>query len=170
LSRALAFAFKSYLLDSKQFSECDHIREKFRAEFLTNYFGLNPSIQSIGEKLVLAGETKAAQSVNRAVKVMGQSIDPTTLIESIESDYPTVRSRGILHNRHEPLIIPVRCPSCRWQTKVGPSLIGKRIRCKQCSGVIPVEAELASHEEVPEQQSLAYRMGRFVGKHFGTQK
>jgi curved DNA-binding protein CbpA len=88
LSRSLAFAFKSYLLDSKQFSECRTIRDKFRVQFLTNYFGLNPAIQKIGEKLVLAGELVAAKSVNRAVKVMGASLSETRLLQGLATDFP----------------------------------------------------------------------------------
>jgi hypothetical protein len=38
------------------------------------------------------------------------------------------------------LTIPVKCPSCHWQTKVAAPLIGKKIRCKQCGAITPVEA------------------------------
>lgn len=34
--------------------------------------------------------------------------------------------------------ITVVCPTCQWQSKVSQTLIGKKIRCKQCSGIIPV--------------------------------
>jgi len=93
LSRSLAFAFKSYLLDSKQFSECQTIRDKFRTEFLNNYFGSNPAVQEIGEKLVLAGELKAAKSVNRAVKVMGGTLDVNNAIKSLHADYPHLKDK-----------------------------------------------------------------------------
>lgn len=36
--------------------------------------------------------------------------------------------------------IPVVCPTCQWQTKVSQTLIGKKIKCKQCSGIIPIAA------------------------------
>ncbi|MEI6167050.1 MAG: hypothetical protein WCS52_07635 [bacterium] len=36
--------------------------------------------------------------------------------------------------------ISVVCPSCQWQTKVSQTLIGKKIKCKQCSGIIPVNS------------------------------
>jgi predicted Zn finger-like uncharacterized protein len=38
------------------------------------------------------------------------------------------------------LTIPVKCPSCHWQTKVAAPLIGKKIRCKQCGAITPVNA------------------------------
>jgi len=91
LSRSLAFAFKSYLLDSKQFSQCWTIAEKFKADFLKNYFGSDPAIQEIGEKLVLAGELPAAKSVNRAVKVMGTALKANYLIQTLILDYPHLK-------------------------------------------------------------------------------
>jgi curved DNA-binding protein CbpA len=92
LSRSLAFAFKSYLLDSKQFSECSKIRDKFRAEYLKNYFGSDPVVQTIGERLVLAGELISAKTVNRAVKVMGKSLDAKSLINTLKTDYPNIKT------------------------------------------------------------------------------
>ena len=38
------------------------------------------------------------------------------------------------------ITISAKCPACQWQTKVSPSLIGKKIRCKQCSGIILISA------------------------------
>lgn len=35
-------------------------------------------------------------------------------------------------------MITAKCPNCQWQTKVSQALSGKKIRCKQCSGVIQV--------------------------------
>jgi curved DNA-binding protein CbpA len=87
LSRSLAFAFKSYLLDSKQFSASRTIRDKFRAEFLNNYFGTNPTVQEIGEILILSGELEAARSVNKAAKVLGASLDIAHLVQSLERDF-----------------------------------------------------------------------------------
>jgi len=87
LSRSLAFAFKSYLLESKQFPDSRMIRDKFRAEFLKNYFGANPTVQEIGEDLILAGKMAAAKSVNRAVKVMGASLDIGKLYEMLKGDF-----------------------------------------------------------------------------------
>jgi curved DNA-binding protein CbpA len=103
LSRSLAFAFKSYLLDSKQFSECLKIRDKFRAEFLKNYFGANPAIQEIGEELVIAGEIAAAKSVNQAVKVMGSSLKLELLLRQLASDFPKLKV-SVFCARHQPAL------------------------------------------------------------------
>lgn len=37
--------------------------------------------------------------------------------------------------------LPVKCPSCQWQTKVLAAFAGKKIRCKQCGGTIVVGEE-----------------------------
>lgn len=88
LSRSLAFAFQSYLLDSKQFSECTKIRDTFRAQFLSNYFGGNGTIHKIGEQLILEGELAAAKVLNQAVKVMGASLRADQAIKSLQKQFP----------------------------------------------------------------------------------
>jgi predicted Zn finger-like uncharacterized protein len=45
------------------------------------------------------------------------------------------------------LTVPVSCSACQWHTKVAAPLIGKKIRCKQCGGIIPVVAP--NSESVP---------------------
>jgi len=37
-------------------------------------------------------------------------------------------------------MISATCTACQWQTKVSSSLVGKKIRCKQCSGIVLVSA------------------------------
>jgi hypothetical protein len=46
-----------------------------------------------------------------------------------------------LGEQHGPLSIPVQCPSCRWTTKVRQELVGKKIRCKQCSAIVLVVSD-----------------------------
>lgn len=46
-----------------------------------------------------------------------------------------------LGEQHGALNLTVRCPACNWQTKVREELIGKKIRCKQCNGIVPVTAD-----------------------------
>jgi hypothetical protein len=46
-------------------------------------------------------------------------------------------------------MIPATCPNCQWQTKVSQALSGKKIRCKQCSGVIQVPSPEPSTVAVP---------------------
>jgi len=93
LSRTLAFAFKSYLLESKQFSECRTLTERFRTEFLLNYFGSNPILQALGEDLILTGRIDAARAVNRAVKIMGASLNIDNLYETLETDFHVLTAR-----------------------------------------------------------------------------
>ena len=47
-------------------------------------------------------------------------------------------------------MIPATCPNCQWQTKVSQALSGKKIRCKQCSGVIQVAVPEPSPVAAPD--------------------
>lgn len=87
LSHSLAYSFKSYLLDSKQVSECRRIQDRFRTEFLKNYFGLNSDFQNLGEQLILKGNLDAAKYVNKAVKVMGSSLNTDVLYENLRNNF-----------------------------------------------------------------------------------
>lgn len=91
LSKSLAFAYKSYLLDTKQFHGCEKLKDRFRKEFLTNFFGSDQHIQMIGESLVLLGEFQAAKSVNRAVKIVGNSLSPDAVIKRLKTDFPNLQ-------------------------------------------------------------------------------
>jgi hypothetical protein len=110
IALTLAFAFKSYLLDSKQFKECATIRDKFRTEFLQIYFGSNPAIQDVGEELVLAGELTAAKSVNRAVKVLGATLDLNLLIRQLSKDFPLckVKAHIFAHTEQQKLFKSIK--------------------------------------------------------------
>lgn len=93
LSRSLAFVFKCYLLDTRQFADAKNIEAKFRREFLTNYFGADPVIQRIAELLISHGEVQAAKSVNKAVKVMGSSLSVNRLVQTLADDFPGIASK-----------------------------------------------------------------------------
>jgi hypothetical protein len=88
LSRALAFSFKSYLLDTKKFDICNNIGGEMEDNFLKTYFGKKKEIQSFAKALILVGEQKAALQVNRAVKIMGDSLNITLVRNQTYADFP----------------------------------------------------------------------------------
>jgi len=54
--------------------------------------------------------------------------------------------------------ISAKCPACQWQTKVALNLSGKKIRCKQCAGIIlvptpndAVDPSLALSENIAQE-------------------
>ena len=93
LSPALAFTFQSYLLDTKKFMECDVVRKQMEDGFLKTFFGDDQTIQRFAKGLILVGERKAAMQVNRAVKVLGDSLDVKVLKDRIYTEFPLAERR-----------------------------------------------------------------------------
>ncbi len=83
LSRSLAFSYKTYLLDSKMFNNCDVIKKQMEQSFLKTYFGENEEICAFAKSLALHGNKKAALEVNHAVRVLGNSLDLKSLKKKI---------------------------------------------------------------------------------------
>lgn len=90
LSYSLGFAYKSYMLDAKCFDNCLKVASQLQKQFLNTYFGADLDIQYFARNLILAGELQAAKSVNRAVKVMGKSLEVSALKASICAEHPSV--------------------------------------------------------------------------------
>jgi hypothetical protein len=88
LSRSLAFAYKSYLLDTKKFSICTQVGKQMEDAFLRTYFGDNREMQVFAKGLILVREKHAAFQVNRAVKVMGRSLVANSIRRQVYAEYP----------------------------------------------------------------------------------
>ena len=93
LSYSLGFAYKSYMLDAKCFDNCIKVASQLQKQFLNTYFGANLDIQCFARDLILVGELQAAKSVNRAVKVMGKSLEVSALKASIYAEHPSASTR-----------------------------------------------------------------------------
>lgn len=50
-----------------------------------------------------------------------------------------------------------KCPACQWQTKLLPAFAGKKIRCKQCGGIIQVGDEPAAPVAAPPPATPAVK-------------
>ena len=98
LSYSLGFTYKSYMLDAKCFDNSSKVASQLQKQFLNTYFGANLDIQSFARDLILVGELQAAKSVNRAVKVMGKSLELTALNTSIYSEHPSACARMLYFN------------------------------------------------------------------------
>ncbi len=105
LSPSLAFSFAAYLLDAKDFNKCLALTRKFEGDFLKTYFGSSSEIQNFASRLLLCNEVKAAKALNRAVKVMGKSLEAANIYSVIDKEFPQV-PRKILFFRcfhlHDP--------------------------------------------------------------------
>jgi len=86
-SRRLAYTFKAYMLESKDFDKRVAIADEMARNFLTIYFGENPKIVGFAKYLIAHGEREAARSLNQAIRVLGTNPDPNIIINRISKKY-----------------------------------------------------------------------------------
>lgn len=87
ISTKLAFAYKAYLIDTKSFNKHKAVFWRFRREFLSSYFGKNAELQLFARRLIEKGEKEALLDLNKAVKVLGSSVDPERVIRKLAEKY-----------------------------------------------------------------------------------
>jgi len=83
----LGYAFKVYLLETKEFKRRDVIADAMEIEFLKTYYGDNSQILSYAKRLLREGHRDAALELNHAVKIFGDDIDADLVIRTIERDF-----------------------------------------------------------------------------------
>ncbi len=84
-------------------------------------------------------------------KVDAKSVEAATVPEEPKAEVkkpavPIVLGAGA--DQGAPSLL-AKCPSCQWQTKLLPAFAGKKIRCKQCGGIIQVGEESAAPAATP---------------------
>lgn len=83
----LAYAYRAYLLESKDFAKRDQIASTFEQNFLESYFGKNPRIIDFARKLINRGQRGAARELNKAVRLFGNNIEPELVIARINVEF-----------------------------------------------------------------------------------
>jgi curved DNA-binding protein CbpA len=86
-SHRLAFAFRTMILETKQFSHRQEIAQRLDLGFLQSYFGNNPKIIDFARNLIESGHKEAAKELNRAIAVLGHDADATVIIARISHKY-----------------------------------------------------------------------------------
>jgi len=87
ISWRLAYSFKAYLLDEKQFENRKRVADTMEAKFLELYFGTNPTLVSFARKLIDGGHKRAAKALNEAVRILGSNTDPDRVIGRIRREF-----------------------------------------------------------------------------------
>ena len=87
VSTKLAFSYKAYLLESKNFDDRKNIALKLEQNFLELFFGNNPSILQFARNLIERGEKAAVKSLNEAIRIIGTPIEPYNIINRISMKY-----------------------------------------------------------------------------------
>lgn len=86
-SHMLAFTYRSYILDTKLYDKRHELANSLEMEFLKSYFGSDPEIIEFAKQLIETGSKKAAKELNKAVRVMGDSLSAEKIINQICGDF-----------------------------------------------------------------------------------
>lgn len=83
----VAYAFRAYLLEVKDFENRATIATRIEREYLESYFGKNPAVQNYAKQLLYSGQKAVALELNKIVSIMGSSADHNRIIGLIEAKY-----------------------------------------------------------------------------------
>lgn len=87
ISKKLAYGFKAYMLETKDFDNSDSIARKLELAFLHQYFGSDYDIMEFTEDLISDGRKDILRELNKAVKVLGVSNADSRLIDKIKQEF-----------------------------------------------------------------------------------
>jgi len=83
VSHRLAFHFRETLLGVKQFDKRTLIAKELERQFLEKYFGTNVEIIKFARCLITNNQRQASKELNRAMSVLGSSVDATRVINKV---------------------------------------------------------------------------------------
>lgn len=87
ISTALEYTFKLILLEQKAFEQRALVAQDLEKKFLERYFGTNKDILKFAKLLILGGHKDAAKELNKAVSLLGSSVNPILIIDKIAVKY-----------------------------------------------------------------------------------
>ena len=98
ISLKLAFVYKACLLHTKSFNNAEKIAGELKSNFLSLYFGNNTEIQRYAQQLIYANRRDIALELNRAVKVLGSSVNSSDITQNLDLKHsiPAVEDNNIL--------------------------------------------------------------------------
>ena len=82
-SKSLAFTFRLYMIVHKDFKNRTQVAQFMQNVFINKYFGEKRAIVDFAKTLIAIGRKDAAKALNEAVRVLGDDIDPTYVIQRI---------------------------------------------------------------------------------------
>lgn len=83
----LAYAYRAYLLQEKDFDNRVFVAQKMEHDFLTIYFGSNQKLLDFARKLIFASQKSAEKELNETLRVLGSKVDPSRIIETIKQRF-----------------------------------------------------------------------------------
>ena len=83
----VAFAFRAYLLEVKDFESRKLIATGIERDYLERYFGKNTVIQNYAKKLLYSGQRTVALELNKIISIMGSNADPERIIGLVDAKF-----------------------------------------------------------------------------------
>ena len=71
----LGYAYRAFLLETKDFGRGEAVAKEMEQIFLETYFGTDPDIVSMAKHLINIGNKAAAKSLNEQIRIFGTSPD-----------------------------------------------------------------------------------------------
>ena len=87
ISWRLAYSFRAYLLETKEFKSRVRLAQVVEAQFLQAYFGTNPVILKFATALVMEGNKPVALALNQVIRVLGSDVEADDVIKKITKDF-----------------------------------------------------------------------------------
>jgi len=95
ISWRLSYSFKAYLLSKKNYDEGVDVAKTMKHEFLKEYFGDNRIVLMFAEELINTSQKAAAKELNRTVRVLGDCLDPNTIVMQIKEEHNLISNDRI---------------------------------------------------------------------------
>ena len=93
-SRKLAYSYKAYMLETKDFDNIYRKGSEMTEEFLGMYFGENEELITFAKELFSDGRTDILLELNRAIKVLGVSNASAKIIDTVQREFSYKTQRG----------------------------------------------------------------------------
>ncbi len=87
INTALAFAFRQGLLEYKKFEQAEKYFLAIKEDFLSRYFGTNPSVRKIVEFCIKKNNKDVLREINKAVSILGDSLDVSVLEKKLRQKF-----------------------------------------------------------------------------------
>jgi curved DNA-binding protein CbpA len=101
-SARLAFAFRAYMLEKKDYDNADEIAEVMKNGFLTQFFGSDKLVHAFAKKLIgIASRKKVLRELNKAVKVLGEGTASEKIINQLCSEFKLPKSYNVVQQEKE---------------------------------------------------------------------
>jgi len=87
ISHGLAYTFRAFLLETKEFDAAQKIATSMESDFMRNYFGSDQQIREFANHLIKTRNKGAARELNKVVSIFGANIDVEGIIQQISDEF-----------------------------------------------------------------------------------